>query len=259
MDINMHEISDDLPFYILKGVSRRREKGGIIFELEIPELIIRQGDFIAVTGPSGCGKSTLLDILGLILQPDHSQTFTLRKNGNPGVWDNIATLGEARLAALRRAKIGYVLQNGGLLSFLTVRENIELPARLNRLKNARGRATELAEKLGITEQLDKKPAQLSGGQRQRAAIARGLVHDPTIVLADEPTAAVDQINAVDIRNQFSVLARQQKVAVLMVTHDKRLVLPVINRLLTFTIEKRGTNHTVSRLQEVPANEWRPQQ
>ncbi|MBM9519417.1 ATP-binding cassette domain-containing protein [Desulforhopalus vacuolatus] len=251
----MNEVSDNLSFYRLKGVSRRREKGGIIFELEIPELIIRHGDFIAVTGPSGCGKSTLLDILGLILQPDCNQTFTLRRSGDPNVWDDIATLGEARLADLRKAKIGYVLQNGGLLPFLTVRENIELPARLNRLKNTRGRAAELAGKLGITEQLDKKPAQLSGGQRQRAAIARGLVHGPAIVLADEPTAAVDQINAVDIRNQFSDLARQQQVAVLMVTHDKKLVLPVINRLLTFTTEKRGTNHTVSRLQEVPANEW----
>ncbi len=238
------------PVYTLKGVNRRREKGGVVFELSIPALTIGQGEFVAVVGPSGCGKSTLLDLLGLALTPGTVETFHLSiTGGSPRLWD-IPKLTEKEKARLRQNHLGYVLQNGGLLPFLTVRENIELPGKLAGTSNYRQRCETLAHSLGIAGQLSKKPKDLSGGQRQRAAIARGLIHTPDILLADEPTAAVDRPNAVEIRDQFSTLVRENQVAVLMVTHDQELVLPVVDRLLSFELEKKSKTHTRSVLKEV---------
>lgn len=238
------------PVYTLKGVSRRREKGGVVFELEVADLTIARGEFIAVVGPSGCGKSTLLDLLGLALNPSRAEVFRLSITGESAeTWD-IFQLEEREKARLRKKHLGYVLQNGGLLPFLTVRENIELPGRLAGCPDYTSRSRVLAETLGIAGQLPKKPQDLSGGQRQRAAIARGLIHRPDILLADEPTAAVDRPNAIEIRSQFKALVQENQVAVLMVTHDQELVMPVIDRLLSFELEKQSDNHTVSRLKEV---------
>ncbi len=239
------------PVYTLRGVSRRREKGGVIFELDVPSLTIAQGEFIAVVGPSGCGKSTLLDLLGLALTPSKAETFNLSIAGDHPQTREIPQLVEQEKAQLRQNHLGYVLQNGGLLPFLTVRENIELPGKLAGTPNYRQRCETLAHSLGIAGQLSKKPKDLSGGQRQRAAIARGLIHTPDILLADEPTAAVDRPNAIEIRDQFSTLVRKNQVAVLMVTHDQDLVLPVIDRLLSFELEKESKTHTKSVLKEVP--------
>ncbi len=239
------------PVYTLSRVSRRREKGGVIFELDIPSLTIAQGEFIAVVGPSGCGKSTLLDMLGLALTPTTAETFSLTVGGDRGRARDIPQLDEQDKARLRQNHLGYVLQNGGLLPFLTVRENIELPGKLAGTANYHQRCETLARSLGILGQLAKKPKDLSGGQRQRAAIARGLIHTPDILLADEPTAAVDRPNAIEIRDQFSTLVRENQVAVLMVTHDQELVLPVIDRLLSFALEKENETHTRSVLEEVP--------
>ncbi len=239
------------PVYTLRGVSRRREKGGVAFELEVPSLTIAQGEFIAVVGPSGCGKSTLLDLLGLALSPSQAEAFSLSLNSDCNKTWEIMQLAEQDKARLRRRHLGYVLQHGGLLPFLTVRENIELPGKLAGIADYTKRCDSLAESLGISGQLSKKPQDLSGGQRQRAAIARGLIHSPGIVLADEPTAAVDRPNAIEIRNQFRSLVREYQVAVLMVTHDQDLVMPVIDRLLTFELEKENDAYTRSRLKEVP--------
>ena len=226
-----------------------------MFELEIPRLCIWPGDFVAVVGPSGCGKSTFLDLLGLALKPSRCGVFsmTIGRETMADTWD-IGSLDESGLAALRRTHIGYVLQNGGLLPFLSVRENIELTARLNGCRDYGRRTEELAGYLGISDQLGKKPQQLSGGQRQRAAIARSLVHRPAIVLADEPTAAVDRPNAIEIRDQFKKLASQSGTSVLMVTHDEALVRPVVDRMLGFEVEKRTAAHTFSRVVEIPVHD-----
>ncbi len=238
------------PVYTLCGVNRLRQKGGIRFELEIPSLTIDRGEFVAVIGPSGCGKSTLLDLLGLALGPSQAETFCLSIAGDSTLRWDIAQLAEEEKALLRQKYFGYILQNGGLLPFLTVRENIELPGRLAAIPDCRERCSSLAKTLGIFGQLSKKPQDLSGGQRQRAAIARSLIHSPAILLADEPTAAVDRPNAVEIREQFSALVRENNVAVLMVTHDQELVQPVIDRLLGFELERVDETHTRSRLKEL---------
>jgi putative ABC transport system ATP-binding protein len=249
------ELREQEPAFQLTEVGRRHEKGGVVFELEIPRLSIWPGEFVAVVGPSGCGKSTFLDLLGLALKPTRCDVFTLTVRGgiDTDTWD-IISLNESGLAALRRTHIGYVLQNGGLLPFLSVRENIELTARLNGCRDYRERTEELATYLGIGDQLPKKPQQLSGGQRQRAAIARSLVHRPAIVLADEPTAAVDRPNAMEIRDQFKKLASQSGTSVLMVTHDEALVRPVVDRMLGFEVEKRTGSHTFSRVVEIPVHD-----
>ncbi len=234
----------------LDRVVKSRAKGGQRFVLDVPRLTIRQGEFVAIVGESGCGKSTLLDLLALVLQPTEAATFELRHPGT-GVTHTVPGLDERGRARLRRTLLGYVLQTGGLLPFLSVRQNILLPCRLNGQRNAERRVLALAERLGIAAQLAKKPAHLSGGQRQRAAIARALAHAPPLVLADEPTAAVDSMTAREIRDTFRELTRQMGVSLLMVTHDWALVEGVVDRRLTFEITRPepGLTRSVCREEE----------
>lgn len=234
----------------LSDVVKRREKGGVAFELRIPAMRVRRGQFVALVGPSGCGKSTLLDMLGLVLSPTSAAEFRVwaERDTAPG-WRDIAALGERGLARLRKANIGYVLQTGGLLPFLSVRDNITLTRKLNGMPPNRQGIEKLAQRLGIAEQLGKKPAHLSGGQRQRAAIARALAHQPFIILADEPTAAVDRQTALEIRDQFREMAQKMGATVLMVTHDQELVRPIAERVFTFELERPSADLTVSRLVE----------
>jgi len=214
--------------YQLTQVVRKREKGGNLFELRIEEFNIRAGEFVAIVGESGCGKSTLLDMLGLALKPDSANNFKIRNS-------QVMGLGESDLADIRKSHIGYVLQTGGLLPFLTVKENILLPCRINGMDNMESHVEKLAERLNISNQLNKKPQFLSGGQRQRVAIARALAHRPPIVLADEPTAAVDKLTARKIMNEFKQLTKEMGVTLLMVTHDLDLVSKVADRMFTFYI------------------------
>ncbi|MDL2314608.1 ATP-binding cassette domain-containing protein, partial [Desulfovibrio sp. OttesenSCG-928-C14] len=158
-----------------------REKNGAGFTLRVPFLDVLPGQVLAVVGHSGCGKSTLLDTLALILRPTRAEAFSLFPE--TGVAVDLAGASPARLAALRGGAIGYVLQSGGLLSFLSVRDNILLPGKLLSMpgKILERRLDLLAGRMGIADQLHKKPQHLSGGQRQRAAIARALVHGPGLV------------------------------------------------------------------------------
>jgi putative ABC transport system ATP-binding protein len=248
----MNSIGEALPgdesvVYRLRGVRKLREKGGVSFELEIPEFTVRRGEFIAVVGPSGCGKSTLLDMLGLVLKPSEAREFSFRCGGQ-GELAGLAGLSERRLAEVRRSCIGYVLQSGGLLPFLSVRENILLPCRLNGQRGA-GDVSALAARLGIADQLGKKPQHLSGGQRQRVAIARALAHRPPFVLADEPTAAVDKLTAGEIQKQFKEISRQLGVTLVLVTHDLGLARSGADRLFSFRIRRDGAERTVSTLVE----------
>jgi len=241
--------------YELRAVRKRRERGGAIFDLQIDKLTIHSGQFIAIIGPSGCGKSTLLDLLGLVAKPDSAEQFSLLTYNNGMCFPaDIPYLTENERAAIRKQYLGYILQNGGLLPFLTILENIELTARLNNITQYDTHALKLISYLGIEDQMNKMPNQLSGGQRQRAAIARSLCHQPSIVLADEPTAAVDYQNALDIRDQLYELTRTAGVTVLMVTHDQTLINSVANKIISFQITRKTNTHTVAVLYEKQNNQ-----
>lgn len=235
----------------LKHISISREKGGVTFRLEIPELTIYSGEFIGVIGSSGCGKSTFLDILGLILSIDSSEQFRLSVKQEDTVFrQEIPSLSDKKLADIRREHIGYILQSGGLLPFLSVQENILLSEKLNNKNITQASFYKLVSLLGIQGQINKKPQYLSGGQRQRVAIARALIHNPEIILADEPTASVDKPTAVEIRDQFKKLAKAYGSSVLMVTHDIEMVENESDRLFTFDVNKVSDSLIVSKVIEV---------
>jgi putative ABC transport system ATP-binding protein len=231
--------------YSLKDVVKRREKGGNRFELQIPEFQVVAGEFVAIVGESGCGKSTLLDMLALIMRPTEATEFTLQIPETQVIHE-IMALSDRQLAEIRKMHLGYVLQTGGLLPFLTVQDNVLLPCALKGLNKmaAHTHVLNLMERLRIKEQLTKKPQFLSGGQRQRVAIARALAHDPSIVLADEPTAAVDKITAQHIKQEFEALTRQLGVALIMVTHDERIA-EGADRTFVFEVDKMREDCTLS--------------
>lgn len=230
--------------YRLRGVAKKRTKGGVTFALSVPELSIRPGEFLAVVGPSGCGKSTLLDMLALVLDPSEQEEFTITVDLHSQVRScPVETLSENDLARIRGRHIGYILQNGGLLPFLSVRDNILLTAAISGVRGEPPGFAGLIERLGLGDQLGKKPQHLSGGQRQRVAVARALVHRPVIVLADEPTAAVDYPTALDIRDELLDLARQVGSAVVMVTHDHTLVKGIADGEVHFSVERISAAET----------------
>jgi putative ABC transport system ATP-binding protein len=191
----------------------------------VPQLNIERGTKLALIGESGSGKSTLLELLAMILMPTTSSEFSF----SPAAGDSTSDLGEIwrnrgsdRLSELRSRYVGYVLQHGGLLPYLTVRRNIELPRVLLGMEVG-AVAEELAEKLSIAQQLDKLPSALSVGQRQRAAIGRALAHEPPIVIADEPTAAIDPVNSQRIMALFVALVEELGVTLILATHAHELV------------------------------------
>ena len=202
----------------LSAVHKSRGTGSQRYSLVIPALQLRAGEQLAIVGPSGCGKSTLLDLLALVLAPDQVGHFEFHQADIGGLWraDQQSTL-----AALRRQHMGYVLQTGGLLGFLDVRSNIALSRQLLGLKDD-GSVVRLAEQLEISDQLAKKPAALSVGQRQRVSCARALAHAPQLVLADEPTASLDPLNAERVMQALLAQAREHRAACVIATHDEPL-------------------------------------
>jgi putative ABC transport system ATP-binding protein len=204
------------------------KRGG--FSLQIPEFQCFAGEFISIVGPSGCGKSTLLDTLGLVLRPHLSDEFLF----SPGDKQSFSTLHrepESMLAGLRRRYFGYVLQSGGLIPSLTVEQNIRTTLDFSGARHDATRLRLLLESLGIAELLRRRPAQLSGGQRQRVAIARALAHGPSMILADEPTAAVDLSLAGEVCSALRNQAKQCGAAVVMVTHNTDLAREYSDRMI----------------------------
>lgn len=202
----------------LSAVHKSRGVGSQRYSLVIPALALRAGEQVAIVGPSGCGKSTLLDLLALVLAPDQVGQFEFNRQDIAGLWraDKQSTL-----AALRSEHLGYVLQTGGLLGFLDVRGNIALSRQLLGLKDD-GSVARLAEQLEIGDQLAKKPAALSVGQRQRVSCARALAHAPQLVLADEPTASLDPLNAKRVMHALLAQAGKHRAACVIATHDEPL-------------------------------------
>lgn len=209
----------------MRDVEKSYSGGGTRFQLEIPRLDIQRGTKLALIGESGSGKSTLLELLAMILMPTKSGTFSFNPlpTSEPHDLDAIWRGRESdRLSELRSRYVGYVLQHGGLLPYLTVRKNIELPRELLNLP-VDGVAADLTSKLGIDQQLNKLPSALSVGQRQRVAIARALAHEPPIVIADEPTAAIDPLNSKRIISLLVELVEELGVTLILATHAHELV------------------------------------
>jgi putative ABC transport system ATP-binding protein len=211
---------------VLSVTGAARQRGGDDgFRLEVPCLEVRRGECIAITGPSGCGKSTLLDLLGLVLRPDRCAAFELRTRD--GCVVDVARLWRDNdrdgLAQTRAQHIGYVLQTGGLLPFLPAIENIRLSRALLGLDNGDGLVERLAEALKIKHLLRKKPQALSIGERQRVAIARALAHRPAFLLADEPTAALDPGQALQVMKLLLAIVQHFQITAIIVSHDWELV------------------------------------
>jgi len=178
---------------------------------------VRRGEVIALLGPSGAGKSTFLTAVGLINPPTSGQIFI----GGIQVLDGPAAL--VNLRTFRRKHIGFVFQKSNLIPFLSAGENVQVALELNGLSpwQARRRARELLEKLGVGDRLEHKPAMLSGGQQQRVAVARALANDPSVILADEPTAALDSHRGRQVMELFQRVAHEHGAGVIVVTHDHR--------------------------------------
>lgn len=233
--------------YTLRDVTAQRAKGGTHFTLSVEELDVPRGAFIAIVGESGCGKSTLLDLLGLVLAPRSARQFRFSSVRASRDFD-IANESPASLARIRRHHLGYILQNGGLMPFLTVGSNLLLPKAINQRHAAtRHESAEIVSRLGLVEHLGKKPAHLSGGQRQRAAIARAVIQRPEVILADEPTGSVDKITAGRIRDLLLECARERNIAVIIVTHDLKLVEDSADRIYTFRLEAKDERSLHSTL------------
>jgi putative ABC transport system ATP-binding protein len=194
-------------------------RGGAGYRLNIPRLEIARGERIALTGSSGSGKSTALDILSMALQPDAADCFTFKPGEQPidlmGAWRSRR---RTSIAGLRMNYIGYVLQTGGLLPFITVRRNISIARSALGLR-PNGFVEALAARLGIERLLDAKPGQLSVGERQRVAIARAMATCPKLILADEPTAALDPINAEEVLRLLTEVVQEHGATLVVATHD----------------------------------------
>ena len=179
------------------------------------DLSIDEGEYLSVLGPSGSGKSTLMNIIGCLDVPTSGQ-YTL--HGRP-----VEEMTEAELARLRSEEIGFVFQNSQLLPRLTAQKNVELPLIYAGVgpKERRRRARELLERVGLSDRMEHMPNQLSGGQQQRVAIARALAGNPTLLLADEPTGALDQKTGKQVMALFRELNDEGR-TIIMITHDMNI-------------------------------------
>jgi putative ABC transport system ATP-binding protein len=190
--------------------------GEPVVALRRVSLTLAAGEFVAVMGPSGCGKSTLLHVCGAMDRPTSGSVRIGERD--------LATLDDASLTRLRRETIGFVFQFFNLLPMLTVRENIALPQLLGGANPAKtlAEATAMATRVGLAHRVDHRPAQLSGGEMQRAAIARALVHRPTLLIADEPTGNLDSANGAHVLDLLVELHRETGVSILLATHAEEV-------------------------------------
>lgn len=177
---------------------------------------MRRGEFTALVGPSGSGKTSMLAMLAGLLHPTSGEIEI--------AGESLTAMSEATRTRFRGRAIGFAFQANNLVPYLTALENVQLMLRLNGKLNtqSKARARELLTRLGLGDRLDHYPAQLSGGQQQRVAIARALIHEPEVVLADEPTASLDTERAFQVVSTFADLIHEQQRAGIMVTHDLRM-------------------------------------
>lgn len=201
----------------LKNVSKMYGDAGIkpVYALRDVNLVIRKGEFIAITGPSGSGKSTLMNILGILDKPSGGEYYFENREVN--------SLTDDDMASIRNKKIGFVFQKFHLLPRTTALENVELPLIYSDRKNIRKLAYDSLERVGLSDRALHRANQLSGGQQQRVAIARALVNEPEIIFADEPTGNLDMSSGEEIMAILSSLNKAGK-TVVVITHDQKIAL-----------------------------------
>ncbi len=215
------------PIIAMNGISKTYGMGdSAVTAIKEATLEIFSGETVALLGPSGSGKTTLITMIGCITEPSSGKLFL----NNERIYDEKWIAKDTR--KIRRENIGFIFQSHNLIPFLNVRENVTLVPLMNGVsdKEANAHARELLEYLGVGEKEEKMPSQLSGGQSQRVAIARSLANNPKIILADEPTAALDSQRALSVMELLRKLAHEQDVAIVVVTHDERM-LPLFDRIL----------------------------
>ena len=207
---------EDTTFFRMEKINKFYQMGGEQAHiLKDINLSIERGEYLSVLGPSGSGKSTLMNIIGC-LDVATSGSYTLQGQ-------SVEDMTEAELARLRSQEIGFIFQNSQLLPRLTAQKNVELPLIYAGVgpRERRRRARELLERVGLSDRMEHTPNQLSGGQQQRVAIARALAGNPTLLLADEPTGALDQKTGRQVMGLFRELNDEGR-TIIMITHDMNI-------------------------------------
>ncbi|MFI6211057.1 ABC transporter ATP-binding protein [Nocardia brasiliensis] len=223
----------------LSGVTKEYRVGGqSVRALDGIDLRIETGEFTSIIGPSGSGKSTLLHLLGALDTPD---TGSIRFQGN-----EIGALDDERQSEFRRHRVGFVFQFFNLLPTMSAWENVAIPKLLDGtgLRKAKPRALELLDRVGLRDRAEHRPAELSGGQMQRVAVARALIMDPPLILADEPTGNLDSKTGAAILELLGELAGSGN-SVVMVTHDMGAV-AYCDRVVTLRDGRIGSNEPAER-------------
>ena len=222
-------MSETTPLLELIDVTKRYERVGGSPEADVlrgVSLTVERGQSVAISGPSGSGKSTLLNIIGAM---DHPNIGRVLLDGS-----SLGELSEKQLAAVRRRSIGFVFQAHHLLPQCTALENVLVPTLACRNDGPAGdsesAARDLLERVGLGHRLEHRPGELSGGERQRVAVARALINEPDMVLADEPTGSLDQEAAEELAELLAQLNRDTKLTLIVVTHAPRLVARMERRL-----------------------------
>ncbi|OYT58133.1 ABC transporter ATP-binding protein [Euryarchaeota archaeon ex4484_162] len=205
------------PIIRLEHVSKvYNEYGTKVLALDDISLEISRGEFVSIVGPSGCGKSTMLHCMGLLDRPSSGTIYIEGKD--------TSKISGKEIALFRGYRLGFVFQNYNLIPRLTVLENVMLPGLImgKNKKDVEHRAYTLLRETGISHRADHRGIHLSGGEQQKVAIARALINNPVIVLADEPTGALDTKNSLDIMNLLSKINREKRVTFIVVSHDNNI-------------------------------------
>lgn len=217
----------------LKGLSKTYKVSGNAIHALLPlDLTIKQGEFVSIVGHSGSGKSTFLSLVGGIARPD---TGTVSIDGT-----NIWEYGDTKMSKLRNDKFGFVYQFASLIPTLTATENVLLPTVFGGRKTTSD-AIQLLNLVGLGDKTGRYPSELSGGEQQRVAIARAFIHNPEVILADEPTGDLDEETEAEIMTFFEKINREKNVTMIMVTHSSEIALRASSRF-------RMKQGTLERLQ-----------
>lgn len=189
---------------------------GRVVALDNVSFAIKKGEFVSVVGPSGSGKSTVLNMVGALDRPTSGKIYI------DGI--DIFSMNDSQIATMRNSRIGFIFQSFNLINRTTVQKNVKLPGIIAGMSSddANSRSMKILEALGIADKKNQKPVNLSGGQQQRVAIARSLINNPTIILADEPTGNLDTKTGDDVFDMLKMLSHKFKRTIVMVTHNPEL-------------------------------------